>query len=84
MASEGIYRWDGVTWEARTDGLPAGSAILAFAADARTPGLLWASRDGGGIYRSEDSGLHWRNVGVGVGDNLAVALAVDYLCRTPP
>ena len=59
-------------------GLPAGSAILAFAADARTPGLLWASRDGGGIYRSEDGGQHWRNVGIGVGENVALALAVDY------
>lgn len=76
--AEGIYRLDGASWTAAADGLPAGSTILAFAADVRTPGLLWATRDGGGIYRSQDGGQHWVNVGTGVGENVAPALAVDY------
>ncbi len=37
----------GGDWQPADSGLPAGSVIIAFAADPRTPGLLWAARDGG-------------------------------------
>ncbi len=40
--------------------------------------MLWAARDGGGIYRSTDGGQRWENVATGVGENLAQALAVDF------
>ncbi len=77
---DGIYRWDEGSpgWVAASSGLPAHSTILSFAADPRRPGLLWAARDGGGVYRSTDRGDNWSNVGVGIGENLALALAVDY------
>jgi|GEM_PF-606353 len=77
---DGIYRWDGATagWVPASAGLPAHTTVLSFAADARRPGLLWAGRDGGGVYRSTDDGASWINVGAGVGDNLAMTLAVDY------
>lgn len=77
---DGIFRWDGAAagWSAASEGLPEQSTILAFVADARTPDSLWASRDGGGIYFSPDRGRNWANVGVGVGDNLGLSLAVDY------
>ena len=79
IAEDGIYRWRGGSdWVAASAGLPEGSAVLAFAADSRTPGLLWATRNGGGVYRSSDGGATWANVAVGVGDNLAQAIAVDY------
>lgn len=82
IADDGIYRWRGGSdWGPANAGLPPGSAVLAFAADPRTPGLLWATRNGGGVYRSRDGGETWTNVAIGVGDNLAQAIAVDY--RTP-
>ena len=46
VAEDGIYRFDGNIWTAVSDGLPARSTILALVADPRTPGLLWAARDG--------------------------------------
>lgn len=78
VAEDGIYRFDGSSWRAVADGLPAQSTILAFVADPRTPGLLWATRDGGGIYRSLDGGAKWANVATNVGENLAQAITVDY------
>ena len=78
VAEDGIHRFDGNSWTAVSEGLPARSSILALAADPRTPGLLWAARDGGGVYRSTDGGDQWENVALGVGENLAQALAVDF------
>ncbi len=79
ITDDGVYRWRGGTeWTAANAGLPAGSTVLAFGPDERTPGVLWATRNGGGIYRSSDGGETWSNVAVGVGDNLAQAIAVDY------
>ena len=78
VAEDGIYRFDGNSWTAVSDGLPPRSTILALVADPRAPGLLWAARDGGGVYRSTDGGDQWENVALGVGENLAQSLAVDF------
>ena len=78
VAEDGIYRLDSSGWTAVSNGLPAHSTILSFVADPRTPGLIWAARDGGGIYRSIDGGGEWVNVATGVGENLAQSLAVDF------
>ena len=78
VAEDGIYRFDGNIWTAISDGLPARSTILTLVADPRAPGLLWAARDGGGVYRSTDGGNQWENVALGVGENLAQSLAVDF------
>jgi len=78
VAEDGIYRFDGNSWTAVSDGLPVRSSILALVADPRAPGLLWAARDGGGVYRSTDSGVQWENVALGGGENLAQSLAVDF------
>jgi photosystem II stability/assembly factor-like uncharacterized protein len=78
VAEDGIHRFDGNTWTAVSDGLPPHSSILALVVDPRTPGLLWAARDGGGVYRSVDGGDTWENVAIGVGENLAQSLAVDF------
>ncbi len=77
---DGVYRWDGQAqdWTAVSQGLPASSTIVAFLPDTRLPGTLWAGRDGGGIYRSTNRGESWSNVAAGVGDNLALSLALDY------
>jgi photosystem II stability/assembly factor-like uncharacterized protein len=90
----GIYRWDpqGRFWMSASGGLPAQSTILSFAEDPRLTSTLWASRDGGGIYRSTDGGTSWSNVSsmavpggtslgktrAGIGDNLVQALANDF------
>ncbi|MCX6028333.1 MAG: hypothetical protein NT169_03395 [Chloroflexi bacterium] len=78
VPEDGIYRWDGATWASASAGLPISSTILALIADPRTPGVLWAARDGGGVYRSTDYGDAWANMAADVGDNLAQALAIDY------
>ena len=78
VAEDGVHRFDGNTWTAVSDGLPPHSSILALVVDPRTPGLLWAARDGGGVYRSTDGGDTWANVAAGVGENLAQSLAVDF------
>jgi photosystem II stability/assembly factor-like uncharacterized protein len=80
IAEDGIYRWDAASsdWTPAATGIPARSTILSFVADPRQPELLWATRDGGGIYRSTDRGDTWSNVGIGAGDNLALAMSVDY------
>ena len=79
LAEGGIMkRVTGADWAPADSGLPSGSVITAFVADPRTPNLLWTARDGGGVYRSTDRGDTWANVGVSVGDNLGLALAVNY------
>ena len=65
-------------WTTSAGGLPEHSTVLAFAADPRTPGTLWAARDGGGVYRSTDGGTSWSKAGAQVGDNLARSLSIDY------
>jgi photosystem II stability/assembly factor-like uncharacterized protein len=75
----GIMRWDAAQgWQPAERGLPTASTILAFAADPQSPGLLWAARDGGGIYGSIDGGDSWQNAGRSVGDNLGLAIAPNY------
>lgn len=77
--NDGIYRLrPGEGWTPINAGLPGESNIVAFLADPRSRGVLWAGRDGGGLYRSDDDGETWRNVAAGMGDNLTQALAADY------
>ena len=80
MSENGIMRWSSATedWQPVSSGLPAGSNIIAFVSDERSPGLLWAARDGGGVYRSTDNGDSWQNAGLSVGDNLGLGLAINH------
>jgi hypothetical protein len=80
VENAGIIRWDAATndWRPAQKGLPSGSNIVAFAWDALLNDLLWATRDGGGIYASGDGGANWQNAGRGAGDNLGLALAPNY------
>ncbi len=73
-----MRRRAGGDWQGADAGMPDKSAVIAFAVDPRVSGLLWAARDGGGVYRSTDGGDSWVNVAAGMGDNLVTALAVDY------
>jgi hypothetical protein len=80
VTEDGIHRLAvaGGDWTSASAGLPAASTILAFLADPRAPAALWASRDGGGLYRSTDGGASWAHAGPDLGDTLTQALAVDY------
>ncbi len=77
---DGIYRLDAPAgvWAAAAQGLPAGSTLLALVADERAGGALWALRDGGGVYRSTDTGRSWSNGAATLADNLAQSAAPDF------
>ncbi len=76
VIGEGLYRLERGRWLA-ADGLPKDGTIWHLLQDGRRADRLWATRDGGGIYRSDDGGATWTNIAVGLGDNLARALAPD-------
>ena len=82
VAGEGLYRLapgsdrTSGRWEAASKGLPAGSTVLSLLQDPARPGLLWATRDGGGVYQSADGGTTWANIAAGLGDNLAQTAAL--------
>jgi photosystem II stability/assembly factor-like uncharacterized protein len=79
VAEDGIYRMDGASgnWSAAAKGLPERSTMLGLVVDPQHAGRLWATRDGGGVYRSTDGGASWANVALSLGDNLAQAVAIE-------
>jgi photosystem II stability/assembly factor-like uncharacterized protein len=78
VTGEGIYRLmlPAGRWVAASKGLPDRSTVLSLLQDPAQPGLLWATRDGGGVYRSADGGATWVNIAAGLGDNLAQTIAL--------
>jgi photosystem II stability/assembly factor-like uncharacterized protein len=56
---------------------PYGGVVVALAAFPSSPEILYAGVDHGGVYRSEDAGLHWRPVNGGLPDLNVAALAVS-------
>lgn len=86
---EGIYASvdGGKSWERRDSGIPvparwrggspeipAAPNILALFMDPES-GLWWASRDGGGVYRSLNNGSKWEDVTADIGDTLILSFA---------
>jgi len=76
----------GRSWNRRTEGIPIATRwrggspeipdapnILAFFIDPKT-GLWWASRDGGGIYRSLNNGGLWEDATADLGDTLLLTV----------
>lgn len=47
---------------------PGGGAITDLIFDPVNPDVAYAAAYGGGIYKSTDSGLNWRNVSLGLGN----------------
>ena len=78
VAEDGIYRFDGSGWDRDLRWPPGAQHDPVVGRRSSDPGLLWAARDGGGIYRSLDGGDKWVSVATGVGENLAQSLAVDF------
>ncbi len=77
----------GETWEQRKSGIPTPARwrggnpqianapnILALFMDPKT-GIWWASRDGGGVYKSIDNGSHWQDATTDLGDALLLSFA---------
>ena len=78
----------GRTWQRRDKGIPAGTRwigpepktpdgpnLLAIFIDPNHPSTWWASRDGGGVYRSQNNGLTWSDASVDLGDNLILSFS---------
>jgi photosystem II stability/assembly factor-like uncharacterized protein len=56
---------------------PYGGVVLGLAAFPSTPEVLYAAVDHGGVFRSDDAGLHWRSVSAGLPDLSVAAIAVS-------
>ncbi|MCO6450759.1 MAG: hypothetical protein J5I90_08220 [Caldilineales bacterium] len=65
----------GVHWRGAVAEEPEGPNILSLYIDPRDPAMWWASRDGGGVYRSEDNGRTWEAATADLGDTLILAFA---------
>ena len=61
-------------WRGGAPDLPPGPNILALFIDPET-GIWWASRDGGGIYRSLNNGFSWQDATEDMGDTLVFGFA---------
>ena len=61
-------------WRGGSPEIPAAPDILALFMDPET-GLWWASRDGGGIYRSLNNGALWEDATGDMGDTLIFSFA---------
>ncbi len=60
----------GVRWRGSEPTAPDGPNLLDMFIDPSNPDEWWASRDGGGLYFSRNSGLNWTNASADLGDNL--------------
>ena len=61
---------------------PEGGIILALAIDPATPTTLYAGTEGGGVYKSTDSGGNWSAVNTGLTNTYVDALAIDPVTPT--
>ncbi len=61
-------------WRGGAPETPAAPNILALFIDPET-GLWWASRDGGGLYRSRNNGSRWEDAAEDLGDTLIYSFA---------
>ena len=58
----------GTRWRGPQPEQPAGPNLLALFIDPLNSTVWWASRDGGGVYRSDDNGRTWTDAGADLGD----------------
>lgn len=93
LIAGGVYRTTdgGANWTRVSNGLPARVDLRSLIIDPEDPQIvngnaddvtLYASSTGttaqpGGVYRSDDGGLNWRSISVGLPAASATALAVD-------
>jgi len=72
----------GADWAASSSGIPAGVDIRAIIVDRSAPNVLYASGGGseanpGAVYKSDDAGVTWRSISIGLPADSALALALD-------
>ncbi|MCP4167631.1 MAG: hypothetical protein GY759_17320 [Chloroflexi bacterium] len=60
----------GTRWQGAIPQTPDGPNLIDLFIDPTDPSAWWASRDGGGIYRSTDSGQSWTDASADLGDHL--------------
>ncbi|HEX7605635.1 MAG TPA: hypothetical protein VF348_02920, partial [Usitatibacter sp.] len=60
-----------------TSGGPDGGNIFALAINPSTPSTLYAGTDGGGVFKSTDSGGTWAAANTGLTNLTVQALAID-------
>lgn len=68
----GVYRWDGLGWTLKSDGLTTQSSkrVQALAVDPRTnPPVVYAGTQGDGVFKSTDSAGTWNRIEAHVNPN---------------
>src|SRR5262245_57794022 len=68
-ARAGLNQW--------TSNGPEGGAILSLAVNPLTPATLYASTNGGGVFRSQNGAGTWSAVNTGLTNRIVNALAID-------
>jgi photosystem II stability/assembly factor-like uncharacterized protein len=84
--SSRIYRTvdGGATWVRSDTGIPADVDLRVLRIDPGAPMVLYAGGIGspanpGGVYRSDDGGLNWRSISIGLPPMAVLALDIDPL-----
>ncbi|HCG30938.1 MAG TPA: hypothetical protein DEU95_14840, partial [Chloroflexi bacterium] len=54
---------DGLEW--RSIGPTRGGRVVTVAGHASMPATAWFGSTGGGVWKSDDGGQHWRNISDG-------------------
>lgn len=71
-----------MNWNAFNNGL-TGTDVWAIAVDPTNHATIYAGANGGGVYKSTDTGAHWTATNTGINTGLSVrALAVDPVTPT--
>ncbi|MBM4255386.1 MAG: DUF11 domain-containing protein [Deltaproteobacteria bacterium] len=65
----GVNRWTAIG--------PEGGSVTAFVIDPQTPTTIYIGISGSGVFKSNNSGAHWRPANAGLEDNAIHTIVID-------